>query len=210
MTSRIMAGLIGLCHVSVWIFVGIFIAALLLIPKALNARYLCPSPGGFALRRPWEQRTFLGLMGFMCLVVPLMTADSNLRPHHPAHPGFWHGQAIFTGICLIGIALFWWASGPREMAVDEERRTYRRSEGWPPFRRVFTGPLSDLAGVWAESAAGTGPSKYLVYVGWRTGPRRLLVEQFGSEDSANYYADEMADVLGVPRLQVDRFSRPIR
>ncbi len=209
MMSRIMTGLIGLCHLSVWIGVGIFAAALLLIPKALSARYLRPFHGGFALRRPWEQRTYLGLMGLLCLVVPLMVADSNLRPHHPAQPGFWPAGAIFTGICCLGSPLFWWASGPRELVVDEEQRTYHRSEGWPPFRRVFAGPLSDLAGVWAEAAAGTGPSRYLVYVGWRTGPKRLLVEQFGSDNGAEYYADELADVLGVPRLQVDRFSRLI-
>ena len=210
MTNYIIAGLIELCHVSLWIFIGWFIASLLLIPKALNARYLRPFPGGFVLRRPWEQRAYLGLMGLLCLVVPLMTADSNLRPHHRPQPGFWHGWAIFTGSCLAGMALFWYVSGPRELAVDEERRTYRRSEGWPPFRRVYTGPLSDLAGVWAEVAAGTGPGRYLVYVGWQTGPKRLLVEQFRAENGANLYADELAGVLAVSRVQVDRFSRLIR
>lgn len=208
MTSYIMAGLVGLCHMSVWIFAGIMTSALLLIPKAMSARSLRPFSGGFALCRPWEQRVYLGLMGLMCLIVPLMIADSNLQPHHHAQPGFWHGWVIFTGICLAGVLLFWWTSGPRELAVDGERRTYRRSEGWPPFRRVSAGPLSDLAGVWAEAAAR--PGGYLVYVGWRAGPRRLLVEQFRSGDGANLYADELADVLGVPRLKVDRFSKPIR
>lgn len=207
--GRIMAGMIGLCHASLWIGMGWFIVTLLLIPKALGARYLRPFPGGFALRRPWKQRAYLGLTGLLFLVVPLMVADSNLRPHHPAQPGFWHGWAIFTSICLTGVPLFWWASSPRELAVDEERRTYRRSEGWPPFRRVYTGPLSDLAGVWTEAAAGSSRS-YLVYVGWRAGPRRLLVEQFGSMNGADLYGDELADVLGVPRLEVDRFSRLIR
>lgn len=200
MQIRVMA---GLCHLSVWIFVGVFIAALLLIPKVLNARYLSASPGGFALRRPWEQRAFLGLMGLMCLVVPLMVADSNLRTREGVQTGFWPAGAVLTGICLVGAAFFGWASYPQELAVDEKRRTYSRSEGWQPFRRVFEGSLSDLEGVWTEY----GYRNYAVYVGWRTGPRRLLVEQFRSEDGADLYANELADVLGVRRLEVDRFSR---
>ena len=94
----------------------------------------------------------------------------------------------FTGVLAV--------ARPEEMAVDEEGRTYRWSAWWPPLRRVCTGPLSDLEGVWAES----GSRGYLVYVGWRGGTRRMVMERFQSPDSAVYYADEMAAVLGVPRL----------
>ncbi len=83
--------------------------------------------------------------------------------------------------------------------MDEGRRTYRWSEGWPSFRRIRTGPLSDLEGVGA-AAGGSDHRLYLVYVARRGGPARMVVEQFLSAAGAEHYADELAAVLGVPRL----------
>lgn len=178
---------------------GLWIAAAPLAVRAVRARYLRPSPNGFTSRRPWEQCALFGLIGLFCLLLPLVIASGDLRLYGAVRPGhrayFW----AFAGIGLAGAALFWWVGRPEELAVDEERRTYRRSAGWPPLRRVCTGPLSDLEGVWAES----GYRGYLVYAGWRGGTNRMVIERFQSSDSAVYYADELAAVLSVPRLARD-------
>jgi hypothetical protein len=190
MTGHTAANLIVLGNAGLWI------VAIPLAVRAVRARYLRPSPDGFALRRPWEQCALLSLIGFLCLLLPLVMASNDLsfygavRPNHRAY--LW----AFAGIGLAGAALFWWVGRPEELAVDEERRSYHWSVGWPPLQRVRTGPLSDLEGVWAES----GYRGYLVYVGWRGGTGRMEVGRFQSSDSAVYYADELAAVLGVLRL----------
>lgn len=175
---------------------GLWIVAIPLAVRAVHARYLPPSLKGFTLRRPWEQCALLSLIGLFSLLLPLVVASGDLRLYGAVRPNHWVYLWTFAGIGLAGAALFWWKGRPEELAVDEERRTYRWSAGWPPLRRVCIGPFSDLEGVWAEGGYGG----YLVYVGWRGGIGRMVVERFQSSDSAVYYADELAAVLGVPRL----------
>ena len=83
-----------------------------------------------------------------------------------------------------------------ELTLDEEGRTYRRTAGWFPFRRTQTGPFSDLTGVGAM--IGGGVRTYFVYIGWRKS--RVIAGRFSSAEGAEYYADELAAVLNVPRL----------
>jgi len=129
--------------------------------------------------------------------MPLVVATNDLSLYGTVRPGDWPYLWAFVGIGLAGAVFFWWMGLPKELAVDEDRRTYRWSEGWPPFRRVRTGPLSDLSGVGAMIGGG---SAYFVYVGGPGGAGKMVVEGFSSAEGAEYYADELAAVLGVPRL----------
>lgn len=201
MAEHIKAALIGFQDVVIWTCVGIFVVTFSLALRwALShSGYLRPSPGGFALRRPWEECAVLGLWALLGLLVPLLVASDGLRPHEVTPRDSWIGAGVFQGICLVGAASLLWGGRPQELAVDEGRRTYRRREGWPPFRRAYAGPLSDLAGVWAEPH--TDNHSYLVYVGWRAGLGKMVVGQFGSADGAEYFADELAAVLDIPRLE---------
>ncbi len=186
--------------------VGLWIVAFLLAMRGRRAQYLCPYPSGFALRRPWEHCACLGLMGLLSLLLPLLVVSDDLRVYGAMRSDHWPYLLAFAGIGLAGAVLFWWMGGPTELAVDEGRRTYRWSEGWSPFRRTRTGPLSDLEGVWAEPS---GSSRvYLVYVGWRGGTGRMVVGLYSSAAGAEHYADELAAVLGVPRLAPGACRRP--
>ncbi len=207
MMDHIEANLIRFADVGGGVLLGILVAAFMLALRGLRAPYLRPSPGGFALRRPWEMCAVLALMGFASTLAPplplLQACSSDRRSHEDARRDFWPHLCGMEGLGLAGATLFLWAGSPQELAVDEERRTYRRSTGWPPFRRACIGPLSDLEGVWAEEHSSGSSCICLVYVGWRIGPRRLVrlvVGRFWSEAGAEYYADELAAVMGVPRL----------
>ena len=180
-------------------YAGLLIISFSLAMRGRDAPFLCRSTGGFALRRPWEHCACLGLYGLLPLLLPLLMVSDDLRFYGAVRSDHWPSLWAFTGIGLAGAAFFWWISRPTEFAVDEGRRTYRWSEGWPPFRRIRTGPLSDLEGVWAAED-GSDHRPYLVYVARQGGTGRMVVEGFSSAAGAEHYADELAAVLAVPRL----------
>lgn len=206
--ASLRAGLIEFHTIAVWLIVGIFLGAMLLVLRLSNARYLHPFPGGFALRRPWEVNVLFVLISLMGLLGPLALVGGNLRFHAVLRRETWIEIGVFVGICWLGAAFLIWLSGPQEIAVDEKQRTYRRSEGWPPFRRVSAGSLSDLSGVWIEP--NTNADKYWVCVGWQGKRGSMVVEQFSSSlEGAQYFANELAATLGIPCLDGDPSAPPL-
>ena len=196
------ACLIGIDSVGLWLIVPLFLGMLLLALRMSNAHYLRPFPGGFALRRPWEVNVLFVLIGLMGLFAPLAHVGGSLRFHPIQRHENWIGIGIFVGICWLGAVFLFWLSRPQELMLDETRRTYRRSEGWPPFQRVSAGPLSDLSGVWAE--AGSSASTYWVCIGWQGKRGSMPVEKFGSSlEGAQHFASELAATLGIPYLDSD-------
>lgn len=200
--ASLRAGLIEFHDIGPYLLGGVMLAAALFALRAASAHSLRPFPGGFALRVPWQKRAILGLVGLQSFLLPLLLISDNLW-----HDGFirredWGACGFFTGMCWLGAIFFFWQSGPRELVLDETQRTYRRSEGWPLFRRVSAGPLSDLSGVWAES--NTDHNSYSVYIGWQGKRGKMLVEQFRSSlEGAEYFAAELAATLAIPRLDGD-------
>ena len=206
--SVIVAALIGFSDIGLWICAGVFLGATLLGLRLPRARYLRSYSGGFILRRPWEGRVLLGLIGLASLLLPLVLIGDTLRFHTVLPRETWIEAGAFTGICWVGAAFFFWQSGPRELVLDESQHTYRRTEGWPPFQRIYTGPLSNLSGVWAES--NTDHNSYSVFVGWRDKLGKMVVGQFFSSiDGAEYFADELAVTLGIPRPESDPSAPPL-
>ena len=190
MTSQTLVRLILFGNIGLWLIVFLFAW------RGLRASYSRPVPSGFAFRRPWEHCTCLGLLGILSLLMPLVVATNDLRLYGAVLPNHWPYLRAFAGICVVDAALFWWVGCPVELTLDEERRTYRRTAGWSPFSRTCTGPFSDLTGVGAMIGGG---STYFVYIGLRKG--RVVAERFSSAEGAEYYADELAAMLGVPRLE---------
>ena len=139
----------------------------------------------------------MGLMGFLSLLMPLVVATSDLRLYGTVRPDHWPILRAFIGISLVSAVFFWWIGRPMELAVDEDRRIYRWIEGWPPFRRTRTGLLSDLSGVGAIMGSG---SACFVYVAGPGGVGKMIIDRFSSAEGAEYYADEVATLLDVPRL----------
>ncbi len=176
--------------------IGLWLLVFLLAWRGLRASYSRPVPKGFVFRRPWEHCACLGLLGMVCLLLPFVVATNDLRLYGTVLLVDWPYLLAFAGLGLAGTALFWWIGHPMELTLDEEGRTYRWTAGWFPFRRTQTGPFSDLTGVGAM--IGGGVSTYFVYIGWRKS--RVMAARFSSAEGAEYYADELAAVLGVPRL----------
>ena len=196
------AGLIGFHNVVTWPLAGLMLAVILLGLKAQSARYLRPFPGGFALCRPWEANVILGLVGLMSLLPPLLLLSDDLWHGGNLQHEDWTLWGSYAGIFWPGAIFLFWQSSPRELTLNETQRTYRQTEGWPPFRQVSAGPFFDLSGVWAER--DTDGNNYLVYVGWQNKRGKMLVEQFSSSlEGAQYFAGELAATLGIPCLDRD-------
>lgn len=206
--AYLQALLIGFHDIGPYLLGGVMLAAFLLALRAPSTHSLRPYPGGFALRTPWEKRAILGLAGLQALLLPLALVGDTLHFHTVIQRETWIEAGTLTGMCWLAAALFFWQSGPRELVLDETQRTYRRSEGWPPFRRVSAGPLSDLSGVWAES--NTDHNSYSVYIGWQGKRGKMLVGQFSSSlEGAEYFAGELAATLGIPCLDSDPSAPPL-
>ena len=198
MTIPVLVNLILCCNIGLWLAVFTTFWLSRRAPRLHPSRNgFILSPNGFVFRRPWGECAGLGLLGVVSLLTPLIAATNASGLYGAVRPGDWPAFLVFVAICLTGALLFWWMSQPTELAVDEDRRTYRWIEGWPPFRRTRTGPLSDLAGVGAMIGGG---SAYFVYVDGLGRAGKLVVERLSSAEGAEYYADELAALLGVLRL----------
>ena len=164
----------------------------------MRSGYSRPVPSGFAFRRPLAQCAFLGVIAMNCLLLPMLEASYDLRLLRAGAPGPLALPDPLRGVRLgQGQPYSVWGGQFQDLVVDVEQGTYQRSAGWPPFRRVRTGPLSDLVGVGDEYQ---GRGSYLVYMQWQGKGGRMMVSRFRSECEAEHYADGLAAVLGVPRL----------
>ncbi len=190
MTSQTLANIIPFSYI------GLLMIAFAVAWRGLRASYSRPVSKGLVFRRPWEQCACLGLLGIVCLLLPFMEASNDLSLYGAVLPRDWPPLLALAGIGLAGAALFWWMGCPVELTLDEEGRTYRRTAGWPPFSRTQTGSYLDLPGVGAM--IGGGHRTYFVYIGWRKD--KIMAARFLSAEAAEYYADELAAVLDVPRL----------
>ena len=177
--------------------IGLWLVAAALGFLGMRSGYSRPVPSGFAFRRPLAQCAFLGVIAMNCLLLPMLEASYDLRLYGQVRPDHWPFLTLFAAFGLAGAALLVWGGQFQDLVVDVEQGTYQRSAGWPPFRRVRTGPLSDLVGVGDEYQ---GRGSYLVYMQWQGKGGRMMVSRFRSECEAEHYADGLAAVLGVPRL----------
>lgn len=104
------------------------------------------------------------------------------------------------GVC----ALFFWLSGPDDLAIDLDQQVYCHVKGWPFFPKTRTGPVSDFWGVYV------GSIRYNFYVGvtWWGGKGSVILERFSSKMHAERFAATLMSNLELKQVMPPRHLRP--
>ncbi len=117
---------------------------------------------------------------------------------------------LFLGLyeCVAGIPfglMFFYASGPNDLSIDSDRRTYRQTRGWPHSPTIESGLLDeDIAGIAVYCRQMN--SIYQVRLLWKParGPRPNWWFQLGTfnrSGEADRFAAEQAALLKLPLIE---------
>ena len=156
-------------------------------------------------RKRVSERTGSTMMSALFIVGPLLQYGQgaiNAAQHHQPVP-VWAYFALFFGVLIAagfgGLMLY--LSGPRDLSLNLDRHTYQFISGWPQCPRVQAGPWEDMAGVYVRHFSGRSGVRYIVEIAWRCERRSCpILGRFGREEDAKALADQMAALLGLPRV----------
>lgn len=154
-------------------------------------------------RRPWLFRAvfvFVSLLAIADLVGMWSDIASRLHPNYGALSFFilWFGGVSLIFFCL---------SGPNDLYLDMEQRTYRHVKGWPFFPKTRTGPVSDFWGVYIGRTQSK--SRYFrVGVTWWDGKGNITSERFSSKMQAERFAATLMSNLELKQVMPPRHLRP--
>jgi hypothetical protein len=116
----------------------------------------------------------------------------------------WAMFGLLESLCTAIAAPIYYASGPNDIFINLDRRTYRLVHGWPHGPKTQEGPLEDLAGifVWCRYMN----TDYRVGIAWknewRSGRRRfVMLGGFNRSGAADRLAEETAATLGLPLVK---------
>lgn len=198
---------------------GILAWIILIVASAFAARHDRSLRG----RRPPSERAFvvpLGARLFMAMVAVLLIAGVPLvlyvcdayspQSHHTLAGavrsmtvGDWLTFGLSEGMgLLVGLGMLK-ASGPDDLFLDQNRRTYRLVRGGAFRPAVQEGTWEDMAGiyVWRRPMSEVD-SEYLVYLTWkRDGTDRHYLGSSKGADQAERLAEEITALLGLPRVE---------
>lgn len=153
-------------------------------------------------------RTLVALFAAMFVVGPLILATllvglGQARPMSST-------DLLFLGLyeCVAGIPfglVCYYASGPCDLFIDLDRRTYRQTRGWPHSPTIESGSLDeDLAGVTVHCRQMN--SIYQVRLLWKPtrGPKPnwwFHLGTFNRSGQADRFAAEQAAILKLPFIE---------
>ncbi len=160
-------------------------------------------PRTLTYRKPWLFRAVLVFYSLMAVtLIVAMWSNIASRPH-PNYGPLPMGILLFGG----GSLLFFWLSGPDDLSIDLEQRTYRHVKGWPFFPKTRTGPISDFWGVYVGRTQGK--SRYFcVGVTWWGGKGSVTLKRFSSKMHAERFAASLMSDLELQQVMPPRNLRP--
>jgi len=188
-----------------WVVLGVVIAFVSnRQERDARSKRLPPLPRKTAFRASWGVRLFLALLAaFIITGYPLLYAAGIFdvrghRPHFTAET--WTLFGLLEIICVAtGLPLLY-VSGPSNLFLDLDRRTYRRVHGWPFRPRVQEGPWEDMAGIFVWYMPGS--SLYHVGITWKRSRRDFQhLEMFANSGEADRHAEQIAAALGLPLVE---------
>ena len=165
---------------------------------------LPPLPRETAFRKPWGVRLFMALLAaFIITGYPLLYAvgafDVRGRPPISAAET-WALFGLLEIICIgVGLPLLY-LSGPNELFLDVDRRTYRHVYGWPFRPRVREGSWEEMAGVYIWCRRMN--EQYIVGIAWKR-PRSHspVLGAFSRPNQADWWAEGVAATLDLPLVE---------
>lgn len=139
-------------------------------------------PRTLTYRKPWLFRAVFVLVSLLAIADFIgMWSDIASRPH-PDYSALPIAVLLFGGASLI----FFCLSGPNDLYLNMEQKTYRHVKGLPFSPKTRTGPVSDFWGIYMGRTRSN--SNYCVGVIWwgggdvilRSGLDRLEAERFAA------------------------------
>lgn len=179
------------------LFLGVILALVGLRDGSLLYHSYCNE---MVFRKRLASRIFLVMMSFFMLVwgpiglwYRLMNASDK--------PGIVVSVSIWAVFALLSIAtgiLLVRCSGPEDLYLNLNQRTYRLISGWPLFPVNRSGKWDDMAGIYVHSF---GSNSVEVGISWRHNKKhRTALGKFGRRQLANQFAEDRASKLGLPQI----------
>ena len=113
----------------------------------------------------------------------------------------WFLGGLLELMCIaVGIPIYR-VSGPDDLYINLDRRSYRLVHGWPHAPTTETGSLDDLAGVfvYCRSMNANYPVGIVWKSDWKPGQKwYVLMGAFNRSGRADRFAEETAATLGLP------------
>ena len=112
-------------------------------------------------------------------------------------PEYWplYSFTVLLGVIIGGTILYY--SGPNEVVIDLDHRTYRHVYGWSFNQRVKTVSLNgDLSGIYVRCVSMN--SRYDVGLVWKEERKWKVLGAFNRSGRADRFAEETAAALGLP------------
>lgn len=157
-----------------------------------NGSYLSyTSQKKIVFRKPFALRIGAALFGIGMVEVPIALSINEKS---------WLPFISLIAPCVAVAGLFLRVSGPDELQLDLAERTYRRISGWPIFFTTWSGPWTNLWGIYVGVFGSTTGSSYFVGLRGTNLGGRMDVGRFGAQSAAEQFADELASDLGLPRV----------
>lgn len=151
-------------------------------------------------RKRLALRIFMAIMGFyMSIGGPIVLwykfMNASDKPGIVVLVSVWAVFALLsiaTGILLVRF------SGPEDLYLNLDQRTYRLISGWPLFPVNRSGKWDDMAGIYVHSF---GSSSVEVGISWRHNKKhRTALGKFGRRQLASQFAEDIASKLGLPQI----------
>ena len=158
----------------------------------------------------WVSRTpaggsiFMAMLGLLCTFwAPLFYLSVTVNPgmrHQPMSAGGWLAFALLVSMNVAMGVFCFLISGPNELRLNLDQRTYRHCYGWRHKPQVQTGPMDDIGGLYLQPYPNTG--SYFVRIAWKTecGSSPVL-GAFTRSFPAERFIDETAEALGLPLVE---------
>jgi hypothetical protein len=188
--------------------VGLFawiILALILASVRQDRRTGGKTPTEIAFRAPLTGRIFMLMIAVFAVAAwPLMYVGGIFGDGAAMTADTWFLFGLLELMCLaIGVPIYY-ASGPNDLLINLDQRTYRLVHGWPHNTKVQTGPMADLAGVFVYCRQIN--VDYRVGIvwkhDWKSGRKWFVVlGMFNRSGQADRLAEETAATLGLPLVE---------
>ena len=183
-----------------WLIVALILA---FVSRQKGGKRSASNPCEIDFRRPFTDRLAAMMMALWVIVAPFIffvfvgSGSSSAKTSDEFWPLFWLYESMAIAI---GTAIYY-ASGPNDLFVNLDSRTYRLIHGWPHSPKVQTGVMDDIAGVfiWCRYINGD----YRVGIVWKNDwkPGRqwyVILGGFNRSGRADRFAEEIMAKLNMP------------
>ena len=160
-------------------------------------------PRTLTYRKAWWGRAFFLLVSLIGFINPL-GIWLEMGKYYTRDYGAFVLLVLYNwGVCV----LFFWLSGPDDLYLDLEQRTYCHVKGWPLFPKTRTGPVLDFWGIYVGRTQGS--SRYFcVGVTWWGSKGSVILKRFSSKMHADRFAASLMSNLELKQVMPPRNLRP--